>query len=134
MWDNETMVDYKMEQAKRQDIREKIEREQDHLKTIKDFIFWYLEKHKHTRNDLSPMSALNIAKIAAGCNEDYVIFNNGAHCVFDVWTNNVSEFVKYLETDGSGLYAYRIDGVNVIKNHPYIPPHHYEPQINKNDK
>lgn len=112
-----------IKENKRKSIYENIEREQKNLKTVKEYILWYLEKHEHTRNDVTPQTALNVAKIMLGYNGDVIVFNNSAHCVFDVWIGDKTKnLVKYFEKEGRAcIFAYRIDGVDVIKNYQWIP-------------
>lgn len=125
---NDSKEDILKEQERYEKIQN-LEREKENLSTIKDFILWHLDKHKHTRNDLTPMTTLNITKIMLGYSGDLIIFNNSAHCVFDVWiddpNNKIKGFIEHLlKEDKWMLYAYRLNGVEFIVNHPYIPLQH----------
>ena len=115
-------MDAMVEYEKRKVIEENIEREKRHIKTIKNYILWYLEQFKHTRYNLEPKTVLNISKIMMGSRKDFLIFDNAGGMLFEISDKEVKEFVNYLERENKDmLLAYRIDGVDVIYNHKFLP-------------
>ena len=70
---------------------------------------------------VSLCTACNLAAIALGDEDDFVIFDNGGGMAFTIWRG---EAARYIPTDNrlySFVHAYRVSGIDTIIHVPLFP-------------
>jgi len=120
--------DFEKQRAAEEVIRDQIDREKRNIRTLEEYILWYLGKFENRGSDnLNAKSVINFYKILNGCKDDVLIFDNRGGCIFDIWMEKPNEsslykFIQHLkENDRGTLLAYRIDGITTIENFKWLP-------------
>ena len=130
------MFENDIENQKREEIRERIAREKDSIKTCAEWILYYVDKFQDAGvPHFTSKEVMSIIKITNGYKGDIIVFQNGSS-PFDVWTNEKPGAIKALaESDHLKGYVFcsRIDGVDKIINHTWIPNHYYDPKFYENE-
>ena len=94
---------------------------------------YYLDKFQYAGvPHFTSRETMNIIKIMKGYKGDIIVFSNGGS-PFDVWIfedkpGSIKALVESEHLRGC-IFCYRIDGVDTISRHTWIPNHYYKPEF-----
>lgn len=111
--------------VKREFLRNKFQKEQEKIKTAKDYLSYYLNIYKYNQSTTLGIPTINriMSILNDTMTKDYVVFHNGGS-LFDIFEADDGE--KMVEAIGVGyVYAYSINGEFTINNHISIPSELY---------